>query len=49
LLREVSEGRANAYELLAQGLQAKNSKDINAAEQDLAKLDQLLKDRQKER
>jgi len=49
LLQEVSEGRANAYELLAQGLQAKNSKDINAAERDLAKFDQLLKDPQRER
>jgi rhomboid protease GluP len=47
LLHDVSKGRVYSYELLAQGLQAKNAKDITAAEVELARLDQLLKDRQR--
>lgn len=48
LLHDVSERRAYAYELLAQGLQAKNAKDITAEELELARLDQLIRDRQRE-
>jgi rhomboid protease GluP len=47
LLHDVSEGRVYSYDLLAQGLQAKNAKDITAAELELARLDQLIKDRQR--
>jgi rhomboid protease GluP len=49
LLHDVSEGRVYAYELLAYGLRAKNSKDVAEAEMELARTEQLIKDRQRKR
>jgi rhomboid protease GluP len=43
LLRDVSDGRARAYGLLSKGLRANDSQEIAAAEQELKRVEEILK------